>query len=87
MWAAILAALGPLGDFIVKLLKGFGPPQEVVQATKAGAAEQAVSDLENTDAKAQQAAVAADGVTRIVAGRDGLREYESTDPNNRDNAK
>lgn len=80
----LLGLLGPLGAFIATLIKALGPGAVVVESEKAGAAQQAVSDLENTNAQAQQAAVAADGVTRLVATRGGLREYEAHDPNNRD---
>jgi hypothetical protein len=82
---ALVALLGPLGDFIVKLVKGFGPSPVVVEAEKAGAAQQAVSDLENTDAQAQNAAVASNSAVQLVATRGGLRQYEASDPNNRDN--
>ena len=42
----LLSLLGPLGDFIVKIIKGMGPPAEVVEAEKAGSAVQALQDVE-----------------------------------------
>ena len=81
----LLSLLGPLGDFIVKIIKGMGPPAEVVEAEKAGSAVQALQDVEKNDAQVSKGFAAATATERAVDSPGGLRQYEQTDPNNRDN--
>ncbi len=78
--------LGPIGDFFVKFWRNRGPSEVVTEAEKAGAATQAVKDTEAHDAEVQKAADAGAAVDARIASDDGLREYERTDKNNRDNA-
>lgn len=84
--AWLLALLGPLGDFIVKLLKGLGPKPEVIEAEKAGSAQAQVQILEASNEEIRQAADAGAAVDKRIATDDGVRDYAKTDPNNRDNA-
>jgi hypothetical protein len=61
------------------------PSQEAVQAKEAGAAESALNTVEASNVAVLKAAAARDAAVRSVAADDGLRAYEATDPNNRDN--
>lgn len=87
MWTFLLGLLGPLGDFIIKLLGLGKPPAEVVEAEKAGASGQAVKDLEAKNAEVQRAADASGTASSAVAGDAGLSKYEQSDPNNRDSKR
>lgn len=82
--AFLLALLGPLGDFILKIINGMKPPEVVTESEKAGAATQALQDVEQHDTEVQTAANAADVVVKSTTTDDGLHRFESTDPNNRD---
>lgn len=61
------------------------PSQEAVQATKAATAQTQLDIEVKTDAKIQTAAAAIVSVDKSISTDDGLRKYEQTDPNNRDN--
>lgn len=85
MLAFLLGLLGPIGDFVLKLINGMGPPQEVKEAEKAGAAEAQVQVMEAESAEVQKGSDAKSSAAASVADSNDLHKVESTDPNNRDN--
>ena len=82
----LIALLGPIADFILKIWNGMKPPVIVTESEKAGAATQALQDVEQHDAQVEKAATAVDNVSKSTATDDGLRKYEQSDKNNRDNS-
>lgn len=84
MMAILEWLLGLLAKIGLDLWTNKPPPVIVTESEKAGTAQQALSDVETSDAKAQVAATATDRVVRAIATPGGLRAYEANDPNNRD---
>lgn len=84
--ASIMGILSGIVDVVLKFIKGMGPSPLVVEAEKAGAANQALQTVEAANAEITKAAEASNDVAARISTDDGLRKYESTDPYNRDNA-
>lgn len=70
---------------LIALWKSRGPSQVQQEAEKAGAAEAELASKGEADAQVTKAAAAGVAVDASIAGDSGLRKYEASDPNNRDN--
>lgn len=80
------ALLSALSWVLGKLFsKPQGLSQESQQAAKAAVATTSLQVEQQSNVEVQKAAVAVAIVTRATDSNDKLRQYESADPNNRDN--
>ena len=80
----VVSILTLILNFGLKFFQSQKPPVEVTEAEKAGAAEQALSNIEVSDAKVEAAAKTANATIVDVSTTTGLSKYEASDPNNRD---
>lgn len=83
-----MAALwSAFAGFLLSLFKAFinKPNSAVVEGEELGAAQTQATVAEASNAEIEKASSSGTAVSNAVAGDDGLRKYEATDPNNRDN--
>ena len=71
-------------DAVLALWKGRGPTPIVSEAEKVGAAEQALATEKANEADVQRASAAGDNLSPVLTDPGKLRDYEASDPNNRD---
>ena len=81
-----LGFLGPVGDFVIKYMNSRGPPVEVTEAEKAGAAENEAKDVEAANEETQKSADAGASLGPVLSNPTKLQQYEAADRNNRDNS-
>ena len=83
IWSAISAIFKGIGEALFGWLQRRAEDASNVQK---GQLEQKVADEGAALVEQRQAAVASDAAAKSVSSDDGLRKYEQSDPNNRDNA-
>lgn len=82
-WSFLGGLLGGLFSAVGNFFLGWIRDDE---NQKLGEAKQAVADLEAAKTVEEKGRSASDAVAPVVSSDDGLRKYEQTDPDNRDNA-
>lgn len=82
--AVILNILAAIVGFFFKLKAPAQPSAEAVAARQTGAAETVATVEAKANVEVQAASAAGDAAARSVDSDQRLRDYERTDPNNRD---
>jgi hypothetical protein len=83
--AAIASILGVVATFLLKLWQGRGPAPLQTQSERVGALTAQLSQEQENDHVNQAIETAVARTSTLVSQPDSLRQFERTDPQNRDN--